>query len=921
MRPLQLKICGFGPYAGEQVLDLEKLGTSGLYLITGDTGAGKTTIFDAICYALFGEASGSSREPGMLRSKYADNDTQTEVELTFENGGKQYTVKRNPEYLRKKKRGDGYTSQPAGAELHYPDGRLETKTAAVTRAVEEILGIDRDQFCQIAMIAQGDFLKLLLADTKSRQEIFRDLFRTNLYQLFQDRVKQDLSELEKTRANAKLGVSLAVSGILCREEDPLYAKVQQAKAGELLTEDILTLIDELCETDDKTLQRLQSAESEASKKLLTLTETLTKAAQQRKLEEEKTSAEEAIRIHQQKESGLNEKLAAAEDAAKSASAWEQKALVLASRLSDYDKLDAAAAQLESLNKTLAQMREDLRDKLQENAQLEETCRALQEELQALAFAGENRAVLSAKAQNLTKEIAALDDFSADLKALIPLRKAVTDAQAAYLAAENASKDAAALAQEYRDRFNREQAGIMAELLADGKPCPVCGSTSHPKKAVKAADAPSEAQVKKAEKAAEQARKAASDAASKSADALAKRDAAEDAAAKKALQLLDGCGLSEAEASLPARIADKQAEWKKTEQDLSREEQRVQRRAELEKEAPQKEEQRRKLAEAIENLKVEGQGKKTNAEALQTQVEEWKKDLEFSSRSEAEKTVAVLQQKAKSVRDDLQAASSAKTEWEKDLASLKAARENCEKLLSQQAPIDEAAVLEEQRTVETARDQYAERIRQTDHCLRANRDIEANIRSQESLLKDLDARWQWMDALRRTVTGQLQGKERIELETWIQMTYFDRILRRANVHLMEMSSGAYELKRRENADDLRSQSGLELDVADHYNGSTRSVKTLSGGESFMASLSLALGLSEEIQANAGGVRLDCMFVDEGFGSLDEDTLQQAMKALGRLTEGDRLVGIISHVAELRRQIDRQIVVTKDPAGGSRAELRL
>ncbi len=159
-----------------------------------------------------------------------------------------------------------------------------------------------------------------------------------------------------------------------------------------------------------------------------------------------------------------------------------------------------------------------------------------------------------------------------------------------------------------------------------------------------------------------------------------------------------------------------------------------------------------------------------------------------------------------------------------------------------------------------------------------------------------------------------------LETYIQMTYFDRIIVRANTRFMVMSGGQYELKRRAEADNNRRQSGLELDVIDHYNGTRRSVKTLSGGESFLASLSLALGLSDEIQSSAGGIRLDTMFVDEGFGSLDEESLRQALRALSALSEGNRLVGIISHVAELKERIDRQIVVTKDRDGGSRAQIR-
>ena len=187
------------------------------------------------------------------------------------------------------------------------------------------------------------------------------------------------------------------------------------------------------------------------------------------------------------------------------------------------------------------------------------------------------------------------------------------------------------------------------------------------------------------------------------------------------------------------------------------------------------------------------------------------------------------------------------------------------------------------------------------------------------LQKLEEKWAFVQSLSNTANGNLAGKEKIMLETYIQMTYFDRIIRRANLRFLVMSGGQYELKRRREASGSRSQSGLELDVIDHYNGTERSVRTLSGGESFQASLSLALGLSDEVQSSAGGIRLDTMFVDEGFGSLDEESLQQAVRALSSLTEGNRLVGIISHVGELKEKIDRQILVKKDREGGSRVEI--
>ncbi len=202
---------------------------------------------------------------------------------------------------------------------------------------------------------------------------------------------------------------------------------------------------------------------------------------------------------------------------------------------------------------------------------------------------------------------------------------------------------------------------------------------------------------------------------------------------------------------------------------------------------------------------------------------------------------------------------------------------------------------------------------------SNKSALQKIKLKSGDLDDYEKRYQWVLPLSNTANGKVAGKEKIMLETYIQMTYFDRIISRANTRFMVMSGGQYELKRRKEAEDKKAQSGLDLDIIDHYNGTERSVKTLSGGESFKASLSLALGLSDEIQSIAGGIKLDTMFVDEGFGNLDDDSINQAMNALSGLAEGNRLVGIISHVSELKNRIDKQIVVAKEKSGGSKANI--
>ena len=249
MRPLKLTIAGFGPYAGTQTLDFKTLGSSGLYLITGDTGAGKTTIFDAITFALFGEASGGDRSPDMLRSKYAGDSDPTFVELTFSYGGEVYKVRRNPEYQRAKTRGDGTTKQLAEAELTYPDGHVVTKLKDVDRAVRDIIGLTREQFAQVAMISQGDFRKLLQADTKERQKIFRDIFGTGLYVSLQEQLKARAAELKVQREQADVSIRQYVEGIACHEDSLLAADVKKAKENGLPITEIQGLLERLLKED------------------------------------------------------------------------------------------------------------------------------------------------------------------------------------------------------------------------------------------------------------------------------------------------------------------------------------------------------------------------------------------------------------------------------------------------------------------------------------------------------------------------------------------------------------------------------------------------------------------------------------------------------------------------------------------------
>ena len=919
MRPLKLTLSAFGPYAGRTVLELERLGTCGLYLITGDTGAGKTTIFDAITYALYGEPSGEYRDSSMLRSKYADADVPTEVELVFSYGGKTYTVRRNPEYARPKAKGSGTTVQKADAQLTYPDGRVVTKLREVNAAIREILGIDRRQFSQIAMIAQGDFLKLLLADTKDRQAIFREIFKTGYYQTFQERLKGEAGAVEKERERAKASVQQYIGGILCDENAPLAPQIAQAKEGQLPVNEVEELLEKLIGQDTQRLDQAEQEAAQVEKELTQITGQLSRAEQLRKTRAEMTRTQQ-------------DQAAAVPALEELRAAWERQR----DRVPETENLQAQAAAIEAELPRYGQL-EQTRAKCRHLAQsIPATAREIEGQQQALENLGaqilrckaERNSLEHTEAQKekLLRELEQLEQRERDLaelaqsmRSLQAMAGALDQAQKEYrqaaLNAERVRQDA----EGKRRAFNDEQAGIMAAGLVEGAPCPVCGSTSHPHKAEMSQNAPTEAEVEQAERLAKQAQDAANAKSSRAGELKGALDTREQAAAQQTQRLLGNCDLAEAPANMAQIAAGQKAKKAVLKAQIAEEDARAARKALLDQQIPEQEAQRAAEEKQLSEKQRQMASFQATLEELERQSQTLEGQLKYESQKAAETALTTLRQQARTLRTALERAEQAFAAQDKALAELNAREKQLQALLEGAEELDQAALMERQSVLGDLRTELRNRQKNLHVRLTTNRSAWENIRTQSAQLAALDQKWGWIKALSNTANGNVPGRERIMLETYVQMTYFDRILARANTHLMRMSGGKYDLKRRETAENLRSQSGLELDVIDHYNGSERSVKTLSGGESFIASLSLALGLAEEVQTSAGGIRLDTMFVDEGFGSLDEETLQQAMGALDSLTEGSRLVGIISHVAELRERIDKQIVVKKEKTGGSHASI--
>ena len=918
MRPLKLTISGFGPYAGTQELDFSRLGTGGLYLITGDTGAGKTTIFDAITYALFGEASGDSRDASMLRSKYAAPDTLTYVELTFDYGGKSYQVRRSPEYTRAKTRGTGNTKQAATAELIYPDGNVVTKLKEVNTAIRDIIGLTRAQFSQIAMISQGDFRKLLQAGTEERQKIFRDIFRTKFYDLLQSKLKENVLAVGREKDEISRSIGQYMRSVTCKEDSVYSPDVEKARAGQLPMAEFQKVLEAILEEDTGAEKKLDSDLDAVEKELDAVKEQLTKAEAYQKAKTE-------LFGKQEQERALSTQLQEAKGAKDAAKDTEPQQRELTNRLAQWELLLPKYDDLNTLEAKLTTAKKDLADAMRKR----ETAQALQAQLnvEIQSLKEEHSQQSSAEAQKerfsnqlsnanerkekFTKLLSEIKDFNAEQEKLNELQQAFQAALAT----------SSRLLQIYNDKntaFLREQAGMMASNLEEGKPCPVCGSIHHPVLAALSQDAPSEADVKHAKKKYEDADKETQLASQKASKQNGTVETAREALLKTVSDLLPGTSLEEASAAAEKNANALQEEIDGLKKELAEMEKSIQRKQELDTQIPGKEKKYQEAANNYTDADTEIKVLSGSIDTLETRIAELRSELPSPDKAAAKAQQEADREQLDKLKQAQAEANEKYSAYDKELTGVRSAIAQLGQQLADQPEWDTEALNEQKEALTLRKTELRNAQGNVSYRITANTGARDHIAAQASTLADLEQQYAWMKALSDTANGDVSGKQKIKLETYIQRAYFDQILMRANIRLQKMSGGQYDLKRRDTVDGYKSQSGLELDIVDHINASERSVNTLSGGESFLASLALALGLSDEVQMSTG-IRLDTLFVDEGFGSLDPEALNKAYNTLASLTEGNRLVGIISHVAELKERIDRQIVVSKKPSGGSTAEI--
>ena len=917
MKPILLTMAAFGSYINETTIDFTQFGSSGLYLITGDTGAGKTMIFDAITFALYGEPSGTDRSASELRSDFASPEMRTFVRFRFAVANREFEIERNPAYQRRALRGGGTTTESANATLKFLSESHAPVTGEqnVTRTVEEIIRLSRRQFTQIEMIAQGAFRELLSANTDTRMQIFRKLFETDHFDKLSNALtvmKNDLqSQYAKFETNRKIQLDL----VQCGDESPFAPQLNQAKALGVLPEEMFALISNIMDEDAKSEDSLGKDLEMVHNELRKFSGLFVQAQQQQTLKTAKSNREkkrcEKVPLYE-KWNETRTKLPKIEE-------LNKRSGLLSAHLSDYDALEKKQNEILNLSKSIENLPAEIQRCEEERTTLEKRIILYKDELKELGNAGAQKVTWENQKKECDDKILKINRLQSDLQDLQIQCENFRALQDEYIQAKNNHDEQNAYYLNLQRAFLDEQAGIMAEILEEGCPCPVCGSTTHPHKAVKSQSAPTEETVNKAKKNSERLQEIMTKKSVAASELKGKITSSSAQLEKFVTELLGSCELREA----PDKIKAMQLELSQNSTDLQTKIQNavknINRKEQLEGVIPKEEEKLSLIADEKSKKKEQLDKDQGMLSPLKTQFAEMKSKLPYPTRQELNEEIAGLKKEALMIQQEHDNAKLAVDKVEKEISTLDGQVKTLEQQLKDVPVLDEEKLRSEQSDLQKRESDLQKQTKTLATRLKINKDAQRTLTELQQQMAELELRTAMVKELADTAGGTLSGREKVKLETYVQMAYLDRVLAYANKRYMRMSNGQYELKRRTDADNRRSQSGLELNVVDHNTSKERSVNSLSGGEAFMASLCLALGLSDQVQAANGGIRLDSLFVDEGFGTLDSEALRQALAALRDLTEGDRLVGLISHVSELDDKIDSKIVVTKDKVSGSRVKI--
>ena len=1018
MKPEILTICAFGPYQKKVCLDFSILSEQPFFLIHGATGAGKTSIFDAICYALYGEAATEARTPRMLRNREAGPEVDTYVDLTFCVRDTHWHIRRNPEYMRKAKRGTGLARQTPEVVLErLEDGRVMeswTRDGEVQARIVRLLGFQCKQFRQVVLLPQGEFRRFLMADTSARKEIMKVLFNTEIYQKLEDKLKAKAAEVSKSYEGIAEKQRLYLAEADAKDEAEFTALLKEREQQASILADRTAALQSRKEASEKerdaareTMAKFTQADR-AADELKRWEDTVPKDAEAKALLDRADRAAALLDLAKQLQAARQDaatrgqdlealrqqgmKLAASRSRAKErfdtvqqqkpAHAAEREELIVlqgllkVARELEQAKRDAAAKQTAS-----EKGQQEAAAAKQQLLAAEQEFKALQQEVEALQKEALNVDALKLRQQNLLAE---------QEKAAAAARSEalVREAAAGYEQAEQAAKKAetewqAARAElaHLRELAKEARAVLLAEHLEEGEPCPVCGATHHPKLAEAVTEIVTDEMLKAKEadvSGFEKRHQAAAARAQEKSGKLAAAKAEAEALVKQ-LAGREPAELAEELASVKNALQGAQEAAARYGSLMKAIERRQQEQAQLQEKAAVLEQKAAvSAAEAaaakalVQDKQAQLAGKELPAEPQELAHQYQQREASWQA---AEKAAVAAEQDYHSLDTRYHAAQSAwKTKREELLRSQEQAtalQQSFAGRLAQAGFADEAAyeaalqgswrasdyrdkvrreLLSHEQALHTARTNLAncqktiENLEKPDlavaedatsaaqaawqQALRESSAAETVLRSWQKRQKDLDALREQSGELTQTyarITGLSElasGKtgSRVSFQTYVLHSLLDDVMEMANQRLLIMSRGQYELHsgQRQRANQ---QGGLDMEIFDHYSGYARPLATLSGGESFLASLALALGLADVVQACAGGVRLDTMFIDEGFGTLDSETLDVALKALFELQKSGRLIGIISHVEELRSRIPARLEVTKTKSGGSTAHFEL
>ena len=894
MKPLNLKMSAFGPYKNEVEIDFKKLGTNNIFLITGDTGAGKTTIFDAISYALFNEVSGSNRPITSLRSKFATTE-DTYVELEFEHKGKEYKIRRVPEYERVKKTGEGTTKNIADAYLEYED-KIITGVKNVNDKIIELIGINAKQFKQISMLAQGEFIKILFAESKDRTEIFRKIFETSIYEQISTNLSILSAETRKDVDRLKTIFQTNTSNIRWIEKPVAIDLIDLKKITKLDIDEILNLIEKEIQINKDQIKEEENENEKLKKEIEKLREKI------KKIEEQNEEVKKYKKYLEENEE-LKQK-------AKEIKEKETKIKVSQSVLQKVMPKQQIVNEKQKELKINIDKKQVLEKEIKNGEIIEQENKNKILKLNELKEILDKYKTIKEKSKNIEDMFLLITQIEKDKKIKEKYVKQYEKLNNQYIEIDEQYK-------EEEDKFFREQAGIIAQRLEEGKPCPVCGSIEHPNKAIKNDDVLSEEELKKLE---EEKNKL-----ENKRNTIKNETISLNAKIETTIKMIPESNKQD----FNLQDFEKQINESKNKQEL----------------------EIKSLKENFENVCLIFAKKKENIDKIN--FDEIKQNIEKQINGQnnkllenkvklkecntlietQEKSLELIQQeylnaikelgfkdekdyKEKTLKEaDIEKIKQEIEQYKEKVTTTKTRLEDVKKELKEKEIIDVTQDIEQLEQSSQKQKEEEKQINNKKASISFNKDTNKKLKETAIELIDKMDKMAKIEELAKIANGTANRKTKITFEQYVQATYFDMVISEANKRLLSMTDNRYLLIRKKKADKISEKIGLDLNVIDNYNGQERDVKSLSGGESFKAALSLALGLSDVIQSYSGGVLVDTLFIDEGFGTLDAESREQAINTLVNLAGSNKLIGIISHVEELQERIDKKIIVEKGQDGSN------